>query len=251
MLFRIAYFALLSLALVKPGISEASDSCTDSSGYNFSLISTKLEGSYYVYRYQMRSGITQFALSHWNVFMPDSCGATSSGTCALGGSFETNETTCTNPSDASANKCKTGSWLFWKSDDIMTFKIHKSKVADPTGGTVTVQSKSGNQSGSTCPTCQLKGPICSSVNDENANDKSLGNKSEKTRLIRELEASGNNKSQQNKDEKQKENNGNENAGTEKRTVTLTHPSPNATDTPGENPGVSMICLIAMLSQMCF
>ena len=118
------------------------------------------ETNFYVYQYQVKGGTTNTALSHWNVFMPSSCGATSSGICALGGKFDTNETKCVNPSDTNANICNTESWEVGQTDDIMTFKVPKSAVIDPTGGTVTVQSKSGKQSGSTCPVCQLKGPTC-------------------------------------------------------------------------------------------
>jgi hypothetical protein len=182
-------FALLSFAVVNPGAFATSDSCTDSSGYQYSLLSTEVEGNYYVYRYFVTAGTTTTILSHWNVFVSDSCAATVSSTCALGGTFATKEAECTNPIDTSANQCSTRSWKTGTSADIMTFKILKSRVVHPTGGSVTVQSKSGStQFGSTCPTCQLKGPQCASASHGHDYHGSPDDEPESTyfRLIRSL-----------------------------------------------------------------
>ena len=173
MVIRKICIAILAHALlVKQGVVATGDSCTDSAGYRFALLSAEFAGDYYVYSYLVDAGTEKTGLSHWNVFMPDSCGATASGTCALGGIFQTQEATCANPTDTNPSQCNIRSWKVGTSTDIMKFKIHKSRVIHPTGGIAVMQSQSGNQSGSLCPTCQVNGPVCASAPEVKSVDKS-------------------------------------------------------------------------------
>lgn len=140
-----------------------SETCIDSAGYEYALVGVTEDGDDWIYEYMVDSGTIDNALSHWNVFLPDTCGGGADGTCDFSGVFETREPKCTNPSATVAGKCDTNGWSKRSSYDIMSLRIPKRNVSKKFGGGVTVQSKSGGQSGDTCPSCVLQGPVCGAV----------------------------------------------------------------------------------------
>ena len=170
----------LATAVTPWAVALQEHSCADSSGYQFSLLSTELEGDQYVYRYLVKNDGNTTKHTHlkdWTLFLPESCSGAlrGAGTCALAGEPTTTQIDKSSrrqcagnahpPANAIPSQCRTRFWKVGTSADIMTFQIDKSRVVDPTGGVVTVQSKS-SQSGHDshhCPTCQLPGPACASV----------------------------------------------------------------------------------------
>jgi len=153
--------------------STLSTKCTNDDGYEIELIEVVSSGSDYVYKYKVGKGTGQHGLSHWDIFMPKSCGVPAQGSCQLNNQLAYSEPVCVNPGGTDVFKCDTNGWNKGTSSDIMTMRIPKANVVSQFGGNVTALSKSGNQGDGTamgpCPVCMLMGPDCDGSSGSNPN----------------------------------------------------------------------------------
>lgn len=167
--------ALLGLALV-----AGANACIDGAGYHWTTenYADPSDGNYHIFEYTVddsyrgKKGLVgevefnlQQALSHWTLYLDQTCGAETIGTCShCGGTDDTcvtedSESVC-NKADGLIFKCGTDEWVKNYDNDTVAIRVPQENILLYTGGNVTVQSKSGNQEDAGCPSCVMDGPVC-------------------------------------------------------------------------------------------